>query len=302
MDENKISQLCLECLKQRPSLVKRCTMGIGNYVYYVETTCEKYIVRCSAEAGAYKNTIHWLEKLSALRVPVPRVLSYGSFSEYEYLILSYIEGKDLGLVYPALTGNDKKSIAKEIVRIQDRAAQLKLEDLPAEWSWSSFVRYILDRAAERIAKNGYFDREKADRLKKEALQLDRYFSAIRPTAYLDDISSKNLIIHNGRVSGIIDVDWIGVGDKLTYVALTNMALLNLEYDTDYVTYILEEMALTPLQEKAFSFYSLLYCVDFMGERGMTFMGKTVEVNQQIIDRLNGIYDQLWAEWYNYTDV
>lgn len=41
----------------------------------------------------------------------------------------------------------------------------------------------------------------------------------------DDISSKNLLMNNGKISGIIDIDWMGIGDKLTYVALTNMALL-----------------------------------------------------------------------------
>lgn len=117
-------------------------------------------------------------------------------------------------------------------------------------------------------------------------------------AYLDDISSKNLLVYNGRISGIIDIDWMGTGDKLTFVALTNMALLNLEYDTDYVTYILEEMQVSEIQRKAFLFYTLMYCVDFMGERGMQFMDKTIEVNEQIIRRLNGIYDKLWYEWCN----
>lgn len=96
--------------------------------------------------------------------------------------------------------------------------------------------------------------------------------------------------------GIIDIDWMGIGDKLTYIALTNMALLNLEYDTDYVKYILEEMQVDDIQKKAFLFYTLMFCVDFMGERGTQFMDKTVEVNEQIIDRLNRIYDQLWDEW------
>ena len=127
--------------------------------------------------------------------------------------------------------------------------------------------------------------------------MDEYFATVQPIAYLDDISSKNLLIHQGRISGIIDIDWIGVGDKLTFAALTNMALLNSEYDTDYVKYILEEMHVTDIQKRAFLFYTLMYCVDFMGERGMRFMDKVVEVNDQIIDRLNGIYDLLWKEWH-----
>lgn len=296
MDQNRISQLCMKCFAEKPAVIKRCSMGIGNYVYYIELARETYIVRCSTEAGAYNSTIRWLEKLSTLQIPVPKVISYGSFDEYEYLILSYIKGRDLGLVYTQLTDEDKRNIAKEVVHIQDRVALLELEDIAPEWSWRTFIQEMLDRAEERIAKNGYFDTEKVERLRKQALQLDEYFSNIKPIAYLDDISSKNLIIHNGHISGIIDVDWIGIGDRLTYVALTNMALLNFEYDTDYVTYILEEMGPGTLQKRAFLFYTLLYCVDFMGERGMQFMDKTVEVNQHIVDRLNGIYKQLWEKW------
>lgn len=75
-----------------------------------------------------------------------------------------------------------------------------------------------------------------------------------------------------------------------------MALLNKEYDTDYVNYILKEMQVSEIEKRAFLFYTLMYCVDFMGERGMRFLGRTVEVNEQIIDRLNSIYDLLWGEW------
>ena len=155
---------------------------------------------------------------------------------------------------------------------------------------------MLERAKERIAANGYFEVEKVDRLWKSAEKLEGYFSSIEPIAYLDDVSTKNLLIHNGRISGIIDIDWIGIGDKLTYVAMTNMALLNMECDTDYVKYILDEMLLNDIQKKAFLFYTLMFCVDFMGERGMQFMDKFVEVNEQVIDRLNSLYDMLWAEW------
>ncbi len=83
---------------------------------------------------------------------------------------------------------------------------------------------------------------------------------------------------------------------MTFVALTKMALLNLEYDTDYIKYILDEMLVSDVEQKAFLFYTLMYCVDFMGERGMQFMDKKIEVDEQIVDRLNNIYDLLWNEW------
>lgn len=296
MNEKIISGLCMEYLSEAPQLIERCTVGQGNYVYIVGYPDTKYVVRCSPKHNAYEATEYWLGQLASIGIPVPEVIAKGKIEGYEYLILSYLPGKDLGVVYPELKGEEKKAVAKEIVSIQNRAAALKLENAGPDWSWNTFIKYMLDRAEERIAENGYFEVERVERLRGEAEQLAEYFASVKPAAYLDDISSKNLLIYNGRISGIIDIDWIGSGDRLTYVALTNMALLDLGYDTDYVNYILEEMQVSEVEKKAFLFYTLMYCVDFMGERGMQFMGRTVEVNEQIVDKLNGIYDLLWAEW------
>lgn len=296
MNEEMISQICFNVFFQKPSMVERCAVGWGNFVYIVACVGAKYVFRCSGQCNAYDNSIFWLEKLSSIEIPVPKVIAKGKFEEYEYLILEYMEGRDLGVVYSQLEDEDKKAIAKDIVHIQQLVSALKLENVEKNWSWSVFVNEMLERARGRIAENGYFEIEKVERLKGQMGQMEDYFSSVKPIAYLDDISSKNLLIYNGRISGIIDIDWIGTGDMLTFAALTNMALRDLGYDTDYVTYILEEMQVNDVQKRAFLFYTLMYCVDFMGERGMRFGDKTVEVNEQIIDRLNAIYDSLWAEW------
>ena len=155
---------------------------------------------------------------------------------------------------------------------------------------------MLDRAEERINQNGYFDRNKAAQVREEMFVLDGYFSQIKPIAYLDDISTKNLLIHNGTVSGVIDIDWMGVGDNLTFIAMTYVALRNMNCETDYVEYLLEERGCTDTERKAFLFYCLMFCVDFMGERGMQFGDKKIEVNDTVIERLNRIYEELWAEY------
>lgn len=296
MNEKKVSQICLEVFSEKPCTIERCTVGQGNFVYIVECAGTKYVLRCSAEKNAYEDSIYWLEKLLSTGIPVPEVIAKGKLEEYEYLILSYLEGKDIGLVYTQLKQEEKRAIAKEIVHIQNQAAALKLENIEPDWSWFGWVNDMLDRARNRIMQNGYFETERVVRLRGQMGQLETYFAGVKPIVYLDDISSKNLLIHDGWISGIIDIDWIGIGDKLTFAALTNMALLNLEYDTDYVEYILEEMQVSEVEKKAFLFYTLVYCVDFMGERGMQFMDKKIEVNEQIVKRLNGIYDLLWERW------
>lgn len=297
MNEEEIVKLCINCFAKRPKRIVRCAVGQANYVYIVEFTEEKIVVRCSEETGVYKDTIYWLERLAALDIPVPRVLGRGTFGGYEYLILTYIEGKDIGLVYNELTVAEKREIARTVVGIQNKVSALQLQDIPADWTWKAFfVDDILVRAKERIITNGYFAPEKVERLIKAAERLGDYFAGIKPIAYLDDISTKNLLIHEGRVAGVIDIDWMGVGDKLSYVAMTNMALLNMGCDTDYVTYLLEEMQLSEAERKAFAFYTLLFCVDFMGERGMQFMDKRVPVSAEIVEQMNGIYEKLWREY------
>ena len=295
MNTQSISQIVLSNLCLQPNDIKRCAVGIGNEVYIVECENGKYIFRCSTEENAYAETIHWLRQLSTLDIPIPKVLFHGTYEEYQYLILDFIEGEDIGLVYSTITAAEKKQIAKDVMEIQRKVARLQLPG-DISWSWKDFVNEMLDRAEERMASNGYFDTGKVTRIREKMVLLDEYFSRVKPVAYLDDISTKNLLIHNGKISGVIDIDWMGVGDNLTFIAMTYVALKNMDCTTDYVDYLLEERGCTDAERKAFLFYCLMFCVDFMGERGMQFGDKKIEVNDTVIDRLNRIYKELWEEY------
>ena len=295
MNTHAITVIFMKNLNQKPRNINRCAVGIGNEVYIVECDNEKYIFRCSIEENAYEETIHWLTQLSTLDIPSPQVLAHGTWDEYQYLILNYMEGEDIGLIYTTLIAPEKKQIAKDVMEIQRKVAQLQLPE-DTSWSWGDFLNEMLDRAEERMAVNGYFDTGKVTRIKEEMPLLDEYFNRIKPVAYLDDISTKNLLIHNGKLSGVIDIDWMGVGDNLTFIAMTYVALRNMDCETDYVDYLLEERGCTEEERKAFLFYCLMFCVDFMGERGMQFGDKKIEVSESVIERLNRIYEELWKEY------
>ena len=296
MIEQTVTRICAECFGKDPDNICRCTVGHGNFVSIVELGEKKYVFRLSREADAYRETIHWLPLLSQAEIPVPEIIAHGRSDDYDYLILSCIEGDDLGPVYHTLTDARKRTIAAQVAQIQRRASVLEPEGIGDNWTWTAVVEEMLDRSYDRIAANGYFDTERVDRLRGAAEQLAGYFASVKPTVYLDDISTKNLLIHNGQVSGVIDVDWIGVGDVLTFAAMTEVALLNMELDTDYVSYLLDELQADQRGREAFLFYCLMFCVDFMGERGMQFLDKKIEVNEEIVERLNRIYDDLWRQW------
>lgn len=295
MDITEACQLFDTVMNEKSSSIERCSTGIGNYVFIVSTHTAKYVLRCATEINAYNNTVHWLSRLQTCDIPIPKVLDVGRFENYEYLILSYTVGKDIGDIYIELTDGEKQQIAKEVMAIQKKVSMLK-EDVALEWNWNSFVDEVLNRSYEYISSNGYFAVSKVDKLRLLKKKLQGYISSIKPIPYLDDISTKNLLISDGHVSGVIDIDWLGFGDVLTFVAMTKVALLNMELDTKYVDYLLEELHPNADQYKAFIFYCLLFCVDFMGERGTRFLDKIIPVNQKIIDRLNIIYDELMTQW------
>lgn len=292
------ANICKKIFHDLPDKINRCMVGQGNYVFVIRYATEKYVIRINNADNHYDNTIYWLKTLNEINVPVPEIIDCGKYDVYNYIILTYIEGRDIGDIYLDLSDKEKLQIATKIVKIQNDVGNIKLDNIPQDWKWIDFVNEMLARAGKRISQNGYFDIGKVQRLHTAKNEMLKYFSQIKPIPYLDDVSTKNLLIDNGQISGIIDVDWIGIGDKLTFVALTYVALLNMCYDTDYIEYILQEMSLTATEQKAFIFYSLMFCVDFMGERGTRFTDKVVEVNETIITRLNDIYDFLWDKWSN----
>lgn len=267
---------------------KRFTVGQGNYVFQLNTERESVVIRLGHDS--YEESINLLNLVSSTGVTVPKPLFSGECGGFNYMICSYIDGKDIGLIYNNLTDSEKKTIAKEVAGIQRKVSKIPL---PCQCDVVGWVHRMLDRARYRIKTNGYFDISKVEKTEKLAPLFEDYFKNLQPVVYLDDISTKNLLVRNGHAVGVVDIDWLGCGDPLTFVALTNMALLDMQYDTDYVTFLLEEMGASEIERKVFLFYSLLYCIDFMGERGTTFNDKTIEVNESIINKLNCIYDQLY---------
>lgn len=281
--------------KRSVARIERCGTGIANYVFIVSTAAEKFVFRCSKDTNAYKDSIYWLGKLSVCEIPIPKILSQGKYKEYSYLILSYIRGDDIGNVYYQLNDREKKQIAKEVIAIQRKVSRIDIVT-DAQWTWNSFIEEMLNRAEKRIKQNRYFDAAKVHNIRNLQCEIQEYLNMVRPIPYLDDISTKNLLIYEGRLSGIIDIDWIGLGDMLTFAAMTKAALLNMDLDTRYVDYLLDEIHPNAAEYKAFIFYCLIFCVDFMGERGMQFLDKVIPVNDTIVKRLNGIFDLLMGEW------
>jgi len=217
LNNSIVNEICFSNFNKYPDEIKRFEIGYGNYVYRISFGQDKFVIRINSDENAYKDTIYWLDKLKGLEIPAPKVIYKGKYNKLSYLILNHIDGDDLGNVYADLSTEDKKDIARDIVNIQNVVATLpqnrgygyltSYDDKNYKKCWKDVILEHLDRSRNRIKENKIFDYKKVDKIEKLLDKYDEYLSAIKPIPFLDDLSSKNVLINEGKLSGVIDFDW-----------------------------------------------------------------------------------------------
>jgi len=119
----------------------------------------------------------------------------------------------------------------------------------------------------------------------------RYFAAVEPRPFLDDTTTKNVLVHEGRLAGIVDVDYVCFDDALLTPALTEIALLSSGHDIDYIRYWTSELQLGAEQKAVLNLYAALFCVDFLSEIGQQFnQGTPIPTDPAWVARLVGLLD------------
>ena len=284
-------------LKISPVEITRFPTGFCHCVYYVKTETHEYVLRITDSKWHYDGSVKWLNELARFNLPIPQILSHGQYEDNYYTIITHIHGKDLVEVYHTLDDSQKSKLANEIVKIQKKVSELPADliDGSENYSVSVCVKNIknkIERFRKSIITNKVFDPSVCDAVVDLLDSFGNYLPEIKPTAFLDDISNKNVLIHNGELAGIVDIDEMGYGDSIEVVGFTKLALLAQNADEKYTDYWLDEMQASAAQRKAMNFYVLLYCVDFMSEQGAVFAnGNFVPVNQEKVELLNKIYQE-----------
>eukprot|EP01103_Thecamoeba_quadrilineata_P017382 TRINITY_DN6140_c0_g1_i1.p1 TRINITY_DN6140_c0_g1~~TRINITY_DN6140_c0_g1_i1.p1 ORF type:complete len:374 (-),score=9.87 TRINITY_DN6140_c0_g1_i1:64-1185(-) len=308
-----------ECAKKltrkigRPAkYISRFPIGHDNFVFDVEDySGAKYVIRLSPLGKEKRtlNSLYWYNILEPLNIMLPKIIAYDTCGDIYSLILERVPGTDLGIVYSNLTFTQKRDIAQTLINIQDKVGTLPLaygygfansyEDPNLLPTWKDVIeKMICDREAA-IIKAGIFDNKYVEQLRESLDEFDDYFSQILPQPFLNDTSLKNVLVNNGRLSGIVDIDEICFGDKVLVLALTRMALLSNNLSTDYIDIWIERWNLDAAQTKALSFYTLLFCVDLMRKVGQVFDnhvdGNIYRNNVPLYKR---IFDAIYKEMYS----
>ncbi len=269
-------------LGRRVRQAERFALGLSHYVFEVATEDnDTYVVRIARpqRRSELEDGLYWQARLQPLGVPLPRLYQHGDIEGYRFAIYQRLPGSDLEAVYPDLSPGTRRKIARRVAEIQQTIHTLDDRRLRAAAPWPEMVLRILDRSEREIGQRdrnllGYVDQVRQTFGRHEA-----YLAAVRPVAFLYDACVRNVIVSEGRVSGVIDVDEVWYGDPLLAVGRGKTILRLMEQETDYITYWAEWLNLSEFQLRIVDLYALLYCVRFMGTLGQRLNGnKSVQTD------------------------
>lgn len=306
-DEANAVQLVLKLLNIPPLQATRFRTGLAHYVYDVVLPDQRHVVArmAATSAASLHGTVYWSQRLRPLDIPLPRLLGddrQARLTPFPALLLEYLPGTDLGHVYLQLSHTQKVALAKELAHVQRKVATLppgrgygyaiSYDDSGLFLTWTDVIEHFLARSQTRIASHGRVSQEYAERVRQLLHTFSSYLSSISSTAFLDDTTTKNVLIHNGQLSGIVDVDYVCFGDPLFTIGLTRMALLSMNADLDYIDAWCDALALNAQQRTILTFYTCLFCVDFFSEIGDMANHNTVAADEkERIQHLELIFEQ-----------
>jgi aminoglycoside phosphotransferase (APT) family kinase protein len=269
--------------------------GHNSTTYDVALPDRNVIVRTNLDANVFAKTEHNLTILGHLGLPVPRMLATDLTKKhypFAYMLLEKIPGRDLRYELDDMTHAQTTRIAEQIVFFQHQVATLPIgegygyvpigEQGPFS-SWFELVQFEINRvpstddipalAEWKVRVNSLLDKHKS------------YLEQVQPTCFLDDVTTKNVIVLNGELQGLIDFDCVCYGDPLWTIGLTKTAIVS-DIGTKPLSYI-DELChigqLTTEQHKIVDLYAAVHALDFM-QRLMTKEGsKWVERMTNMIE-------------------
>jgi aminoglycoside phosphotransferase (APT) family kinase protein len=271
---------------QPSKAVVRMTAGICNEVYLVKLENKSVIVRMNHLDRFLKGSSLNIPVFKSKGIPVPEIL-FEDYSKqvipYAYQIMTVVEGDDLGKVIRELSPAQLKMIANEISGIFS-----KLADLPTNgkfgWidnsdsklvdSWFDVMQRMYYDIAHRNEETGVVGSELLEFAANLIGQYKSYFTKVPSKYVYDDLSSKNVIIKDGKFNGLVDLDQIMYGDFLDPVGRIKASWFGTDYGKIYTNAVIENLELNDQQKEMVTVYAVLSRISWLSEIGIQFNKNT----------------------------
>jgi hypothetical protein len=303
-NENTAATVVASMMSEKVLSSHRLVTGDQHFVFAVKTSNAEYVLRMTKETNRnyFISALYWQEKLIPLGIPLAKFIKSdldGKHSQFPALLMMRLPGDDLCNVYSSLTNSDKKNLAEEMVAIQNSTKPLpeglgfgitnSYENIPEFKSWYDFLMQRLHLFREIISQNNIFDATKISKFISILTDMKEDFLAIKASPFLWDASERNVLVYEGKISGIVDVDEVCFGDPLFVLGLTYSALENEGHDTLYTDYWAEALQLGKKAKLRLEFYRLFYIVVFMRKHSMTTANSQKVIFN--VQRLKNMFDQ-----------
>ncbi|WP_237086902.1 phosphotransferase family protein [Paenibacillus ihbetae] len=214
--EEQLVRLMTECFGGIPVSITPMSFGHTNQVFSVAFAHRELIVRTNTEPEVLAYTGKNLNILAELGLPVPAVIAVDLTKKqvpWAYMILEKIPGKDLRYELAAMSREQMRVLAGQIISFQHQAAKLP-EGKGYGWvpigrpgpyaSWYEIIERDYDRHLPHILDD--IDQELIGRLASIKEHYEPYFKRVRPVCFLDDVTIKNVIVRDGELQGVVDFD------------------------------------------------------------------------------------------------
>lgn len=292
-----------------PLNVVRFTTGICNEVFAVTLSQQTVVLRLNKDDTQMRGSEKYIPLFKAHGITVPTIL-FSDYSKqlipYSYQITTHLLGKDLGQVISQLSHAELTTIAGEVAHVFKKLDPLPTnglfgyvygDDSKLKNSWTEIVQHMANLISEQGSKTGTLNAEWRDRAQTLVTDNTAYFASVQSKFYYDDISSKNILIHNGKFSGLVDLDGVAYGDYLEAIGRIYASWYGTDYGKFYSEQVMTACNLSSEQRQKVVMYALLDRMEWLTENGIQFnqnTSSTVNWDQVKVDTI--AVEGLWVEY------
>lgn len=257
------------------SLARQSLTHSGNAVFRVVLADrETVVLRVSPRPRTFAYTQHNLSALAALGLPVQSVMAAGpTDAGGSFIILNWIPGRDLIYELPQMNAAQTAAVAGNVVDYQKRVGTLPMSKAfgwapigrsAATATWSAVFGPAASETESTHDNPAPLERLRG-RLRALRRSVEPYFATIRPVCFLDDLTTKNILVEDGVLRGIIDVDFVCYGDPLMSVGTTLASIAAEVGDAGrhYGDELVRCWAPSAAGRRAIRFYAALWLVGFV---------------------------------------
>ncbi|MFH1427424.1 MAG: phosphotransferase [Patescibacteria group bacterium] len=304
MQEQKvIDKLIKKKFRETVVSIERMTMGICNDVFLVSLPSRQIIVRLNTDEAEMIGSEKHIPLLKSKGIRVPDIIASDytkKFVPLVYQIHTKLEGQDLGQVIMNLSDKQLKDIAKEISIIIKKLATIPTNgkfgwigssQQPLHDTWLEVLQP--SKIIERNKKTGVVGSTYIKMVHKILEKYKDYFNNVKSTFYYNDMSSKNVLIHQGKFSGLVDLDSMAYGDPLEAIGRIKASWYGTKYGKTYTDAVEKNLDLNNNQKEIVTVYAFLNRVHWLSERGIQFNKNTsAAINQKAVKNDKKIIDAL----------